>query len=248
MDNIDFSKLPKKERKRLKRELEHREVEEKAGRGSLVKVVLLTGFVIAVGFVILWVIREGGKPLPGQRVEDLGREHVSREEWEKFSYNSNPPTSGSHDAVPTKSGIYDSPQGDGYLVHSLEHGYVVISYNCSQKLKVKSEKLKVAVFAHETEEVHEEPMATESAEASMSGQLKGEEWESSQCKDLQKKLSDLANEKRLWKLVVVPRPNLDVPIALTAWARIDKLDKFDKEEISKFIDSFRNHGPEATPD
>lgn len=103
-------------------------------------------------------------------------------------------------------------------------------------------------FAHETEEVHQEPMASESAQASESGRLIGDEWSSQQCKDLQKKLSDLANEKRLWKLIVVPRPTLDVPIALTAWGRIDKLDKFTGEEIGRFIDAFRNHGPEATPD
>lgn len=246
MENIDFAKLPKKERKRLKRELEHREMEKKAGRGALVKVALLTGFIIAVGLAILWVVREGGKPLPGEKLEDQGRTHVSRQEWEKFSYNSNPPASGPHDATWTKAGIYDSPQGDGYLIHALEHGYVVVSYNCSQISNLKSQNF-LSVFAHETEEVHEES-ASESAEASRSGQLQGDVWENEDCRELQKQLSDLAEEKKLWKLIVVPRPTLDVPIALTAWARIFKLDKFDKEEISKFIDSYRNRGPEATPD
>lgn len=256
MENIDFAKLPKKERKRLKRELEHREAEKKAGRGALVKVALLTGFIIAIGLIILWAIGEGGKPLAGQKLEDQGRTHVPKEQWEKFSYNSNPPASGPHDATWTKAGIYDNPQGDGYLIHALEHGYVVISYNCSQKSKLKSQNSKLqlktenflAAFAHETEEVHEEPMATKSAESSSSAGLKGDAWDSDECKQLKKQISDLAEEKKLWKLVVVPRPTLDVSIALTAWARIFKLDKFDKEEISKFIDSFRNRGPEATPD
>lgn len=94
------------------------------------------GAVIGLVFLLglLWfvkiAIRESSKPLPGQAVLDQGREHVSRIEWEKFKYNSDPPTSGPHDPVWLKRGIYDSPQGDGHLVHSLEHGYVIISYRC----------------------------------------------------------------------------------------------------------------------
>lgn len=254
MENIDFSKLPKKERKRLKKELEREEHQRRSQRGGLVKLGLLTALVAALALGIFWLVREGGKPLPGQTMPDLGRTHVPKEEWEKFSYNSNPPTSGPHDATWIKAGIYDSPQGDGFLIHALEHGYVVISYNCSQNLKLKSQKSKIqfktqnflAAFAHETEEMHEEPMASESAEASVSSQLTGDVWEGEDCQQLKKQLSDLAEEKKLWKLIVVPRPNLDVAIALTAWARIAKLDKFEKQEINSFIDNFRNRGPEAT--
>lgn len=48
-------------------------------------------------------------------------------------YNSNPPTSGIHYPVDLKAGfytenIYDYPEG--YLVHNLEHGYVIFWYNC----------------------------------------------------------------------------------------------------------------------
>lgn len=48
-------------------------------------------------------------------------------------YNSNPPTSGLHYPVDLQPGfyeenIYDYPEG--YLVHNLEHGYVIFWYNC----------------------------------------------------------------------------------------------------------------------
>ena len=49
-------------------------------------------------------------------------------------YNSNPPTSGIHYPIDLKPGfytenIYEYPEG--YLVHNLEHGYVIFWYNCS---------------------------------------------------------------------------------------------------------------------
>jgi hypothetical protein len=49
-------------------------------------------------------------------------------------YNSNPPTSGIHYAADLKSGLYtenDLQYPEGYLVHNLEHGYVIFWYNCS---------------------------------------------------------------------------------------------------------------------
>ncbi len=69
------------------------------------------------------------KPLPGKSVPILGRTHVPV--GTKVTYNSNPPTSGDHYATPEPAGVYDTPIPDGNLIHSLEHGYVIISYNCN---------------------------------------------------------------------------------------------------------------------
>ena len=68
------------------------------------------------------------KTLPGQEVPDIGAEHSN--DISGVSYNSNPPTSGKHFPIWAKKGIYDRVISDGYLIHSLEHGYIVISYNC----------------------------------------------------------------------------------------------------------------------
>ncbi|MBI4066516.1 DUF3105 domain-containing protein [Candidatus Gottesmanbacteria bacterium] len=70
--------------------------------------------------------------------------------------------------------------------------------------------------------------------------------ESDRCKVLVKQLTELANKKKLWKLIVVPRPQLDTTIALTAWDYIDKFDSFDASRISRFIDYHRDQGPEKT--
>jgi len=216
---IDWSKLSKKERRKLaKEQKKQREVSQKKqgniGRwiviGTVVALVVLGGF---------WFFRESSKPLPGSLLPDQGRDHVSKASWGKFEYNSNPPTSGPHDAVWIKAGVYDQPQGDGHLVHSLEHGYVVISYRCeAQSAKRKAQNT-----------------GTGSAEMDKD------------CLDFVNKLKERV-EKDSWKLILIPRPNLDTNFALTAWRRIDKFktEEASIERVNNFIDSLRNHGPEQT--
>jgi hypothetical protein len=46
-------------------------------------------------------------------------------------YNSEPPTSGPHYAQAVEAGIYDEAPPDEYLVHNMEHGHVILWYNCS---------------------------------------------------------------------------------------------------------------------
>ncbi len=51
------------------------------------------------------------------------------------------------------------------------------------------------------------------------------------------------------KILVAPDSKLtDTRIALTAWARIQKLEMADQSAIRSFVDAFRNHGPESVPD
>jgi hypothetical protein len=48
-------------------------------------------------------------------------------------YNTNPPTSGRHYAEHLTSGFFDVntyANPEGFLVHNLEHGYVIFWYNC----------------------------------------------------------------------------------------------------------------------
>lgn len=216
MDEVDLSSLPKKERKRLKRQMERKEFEEKKKKGSLVKWFIVGILIVLAGIGGWFIIREFTKPLPGQQLADLGRDHVAKEQWEKFGYNSNPPTSGPHDEQWVKAGVYDTPQPEGQLIHALEHGYINISYNCGQS-------------------VESTPGANLPSSLS-----------ENDCNNLKKQLSDVANDKKLWKLIVVPRPNLDSRIAITAWTWVEKLNDFDSDRIAAFIDAHRNHGPEQT--
>jgi len=67
--------------------------------------------------------------LPGKFYPNQGQEHLAP--GETFDgYNSNPPTSGPHDPQPVEWGVYDSPIPKEKLVHNLEHGGMLILYNC----------------------------------------------------------------------------------------------------------------------
>lgn len=65
--------------------------------------------------------------LPGTQIPQLKREHIP--DKQKVKYNSNPPTSGPHYAIPAQWGIYNQAPEDERLVHNLEHGGIIISYN-----------------------------------------------------------------------------------------------------------------------
>lgn len=53
--------------------------------------------------------------------------HIERGESHE-PYSTDPPTSGPHYDEPAKAGFYVVAPPDEELVHSLEHGYVIISY------------------------------------------------------------------------------------------------------------------------
>src|SRR3989339_1150665 len=99
-------------------------------------------FLKKLGFILLFILISAGgifmltrKPKTVEGVETFsnqGRDHVPAGTTEE--YNSNPPTSGPHYAQWEKPGIYDRVLEDGKLIHSLEHGYIIISYNCDRSL------------------------------------------------------------------------------------------------------------------
>lgn len=67
-------------------------------------------------------------------------------------YNSDPPTSGRHYSTPLTAGFYEqdaldtyAPHPEGYLVHSLEHGYVIFWYNCAALTDQPCEDLKAEI-------------------------------------------------------------------------------------------------------
>ena len=213
----------------------------------------------------------GSTPAPGQKIPDMGQDHVSPQKVLETKYNSNPPTSGPHLPTWVKPGVYDAPQSEGELIHSLEHGYVIISYNCgvhlgdnktirhrdNKKNILLSQSLTVLpsrVFAHEEEDTASssaEPNLPQVATGSPSSSLRTSATnDTPACKTLVKQLTDLAQKKKLFKLIVVPRLQLDTTLALTAWTYVDKFDPdpigIDTKRIEKFIDYHRDHGPEKT--
>ena len=178
-----------------------------------------------------WWLVNGGASLPGESVADQGREHWEHAKLDEFKYNSNPPTSGPHDPDWIRPGIYGTPQDKYKLIHSLEHGYVVVHYNCALPIS-NFEFLISKVNAHEDE-----------------GDLDGDSTPSATFKadcSLAQVLVDWGMKMELKKLIVQVNPTVDKPIVLVAWGRILKMDSFDEKLAEKFVKAFRNKGPEAT--
>ena len=64
-----------------------------------------------------------------EEAENQGGEHVT-EDVPLSTYNTNPPSSGTHDPTPAQDGVYPAgspPPHEGWL-HSLEHGRIVFQY------------------------------------------------------------------------------------------------------------------------
>lgn len=51
-----------------------------------------------------------------------------------------------------------------------------------------------------------------------------------------------------WKIILSPREANEKKIALAAWGRVLNLDEFDSDKIKDFIKTYRNRGPEKTPE
>ncbi|OGG26847.1 hypothetical protein A2960_01635 [Candidatus Gottesmanbacteria bacterium RIFCSPLOWO2_01_FULL_39_12b] len=237
----EFENLTKKERKRLKKTLEN-QASEKVTFNKKIRRYIAVGIIILISSIVIYrFIKNESSSKPGQSMPDLGRDHVKV--GTNVSFNSNPPASGSHYEEWEKSGIYAGPLDDRKLVHSLEHGYIIISYNCDWKEKSKSVRIVPNVLAHE-----EDLIASSSAyKGSSSSHLELNEWKNNQdCQELVKKLEMIGKNKAWKKIIVVPRPNLDNRIALTAWTKLDKFDIFDENRILLFINSYWDHGPEQT--
>lgn len=99
--------------------------------------VLIFGIVAAIAVVgiSLWSVRADQGPM-GDEFEVITADHVA-EGADPGPYNSDPPTSGHHYAAEYNAGFYRpgdpetmAPYPAGYLVHNLEHGYVIFWYNC----------------------------------------------------------------------------------------------------------------------
>ncbi|HET7855151.1 MAG TPA: DUF3105 domain-containing protein [Gaiellaceae bacterium] len=98
----------------------------------------VSGLVI-LGGVLLWLGLKGddASAAIGPKMEaagctyktypNQGRGHFARPN-QPFTYNSFPPTSGTHDPTPAIFNAYEVPINERKLVHNLEHGGIVIQY------------------------------------------------------------------------------------------------------------------------
>lgn len=99
------------------------------GRLTLAGIVVLATAILAAGAVLLGpTLGNLNKPPIGRSVPNEGQTHVNQ--GDAVTYRENPPASGSHYPTWTRAGVYTDPVASGNWLHSLEHGYVVVLYNC----------------------------------------------------------------------------------------------------------------------
>jgi hypothetical protein len=129
---MDTTPETKRERRLAARAERQRLAEEGRRKARQRRRLTLGGLVlVAVAIVVAGIYFLGQtalQPSPGRTVPDEGRTHVNQ--GTLLDYKSDPPASGTHFPTWTRSGFYSEPQEKGNWVHSLEHGYVVILYNC----------------------------------------------------------------------------------------------------------------------
>ena len=83
--------------------------------------------------IISFIIWQGVRPATGEPVQVMVSDPHIPVDSDPGQYNSDPPTSGPHYAEEAQAGFFDNNNYQfpaGYLVHNLEHGYVIFWYNC----------------------------------------------------------------------------------------------------------------------
>ena len=84
-----------------------------------------------------------GVPPPDPEIETFpseGSTHVPA--GTQIVYNTDPPTSGSHYPEAQEGGYFETAIASGYLVHSMEHGAVIIYYNPATVTASQKDSLK----------------------------------------------------------------------------------------------------------
>ena len=185
----------KRQMARLKRQRQ-----QKLKRISLIIAGLAVVAVLAYAFTI------GAQPAVGEEVEIMADFSHVEEGTDPGPYNTDPPTSGRHYANSYQSGFFEEadvnvPYPAGYLVHSLEHGYVIFWYNCN---------------------VIDE----------------------SDCTQLKSEIRAVMDGANNVKVIAHPWDSLEVPVVMTSWGRMLRMESFDAEVASSFVERNRNKAPE----
>jgi hypothetical protein len=115
--------------------------------------LIIIGAVVIVLGVIGYLAWVAFRPAAGESVPIMANagDHVEVGS-DPGPFNSDPPTSGPHYAQEYDAGFYDpdDPEAqaeypEGYLIHNLEHGYVIFWYNCDLLDEAGCEELKTAI-------------------------------------------------------------------------------------------------------
>ncbi len=137
--------MAKQSRKERIRERRRRQ----RARARIIWGLIALAGIIVVGALVWQALRPVVQPAVGEEVPIMDTAQHVPEGADPGPFNSDPPTSGRHYASQLFAGFYDEaeaaeyePYPAGYIVHSLEHGYVIFWYNCQVLEQGNCEDLK----------------------------------------------------------------------------------------------------------
>ena len=117
----------------MKNKAKRQQAREKNKRQKLISNLAWGGIGVAVLALIGFIVWQGFKPAAGDSIPIMTSDPHIPADSDPGQYNSDPPTSGLHYATEAQAGFYDEniyTFPAAYLVHNLEHGYVIFWYNC----------------------------------------------------------------------------------------------------------------------
>ena len=156
--------------------------------------------VLAIIGLFVW---QGVRPRAGEEIPIMSSSHIPVDS-DPGKYNSDPPTSGPHYPAEARAGFYDTniyQYPAGYLVHNLEHGYIIFWYNCG--------------------------LLDEAA-----------------CADLKSQIKSVMDEFNNVKVIAYPWDSIDVPVVMTSWGRLQKMETFNAAQARAFYRANLNRSPE----
>lgn len=155
-----------------------------------------------------------GKVYPSQ-----GHAHLNPDEPDDFVYNSNPPTSGPHKEIFTGQFVNPTPLPPYIQVHLLEHGNVLLQYNCTCPDVAAS--LSSIAYEYDSKLIAPNELQP-TAEEVQAGEEQGK------------------------AVIVAPNTSMKPRIALTAWTRLAVLHSVDKPKIESFIALYLGNSANAS--
>lgn len=106
--------------------------------GGVVAILLVAAGIVAPSFMPRTPTSTGSAACGNLLVlEDEGRGHLAPGETPP-TYKSNPPSSGTHNVSSYPAGIYDNNADISQMIHSLEHGYIILYYNGISQNEINS--------------------------------------------------------------------------------------------------------------
>ena len=158
----------------------------------------------------------------GERIPQMPHTHVN--EGTKVTYNHTPPTSGCHYSIPGKApiqpGVYTQTVNSEYWVHNLEHGYIVVLYDCG----------------------------AEGARGCPTDFATLRTWYGNQTVDpalLQCQQSGQIQTAPYTKVLLLPFSGLGHKFAVVSWTYFLPLDHLDTSQLDKFYANHVGHSPES---